>query len=64
MQDVATGKVIKKIRLGDNRGIMTNAMVGDDKRLVVVLGDDNAGDVAAIDLETDKVTWQRPAKCP
>jgi hypothetical protein len=64
LQDVGSGKVVKKIKLGDNRGILTNAMVGDDKRLVVVLGDDNAGDVAAIDLATDKVTRQSPAKCP
>lgn len=63
LQDVKTGKVSKRIAIGPASDEASAALLGDGKRLVVVFDGSRAGDVAIVDLATDKVTTHAAARC-
>lgn len=63
VQDVASGKVVKRIAIGPADDNASTALVGDGKRLVLVFGGSRAGDIAVIDPATDKVTPYPGKRC-
>jgi hypothetical protein len=62
LQDVKTGKVTKRIEVG-KPDKATVALLGDAKRLVIVYGGERAGDVAVIDLGSDKIVAHPGTRC-
>jgi hypothetical protein len=63
VQDWKSGKVTRRIALGKPSSESWPAIEGDAKRLVVVYGGDRRGDVAVIDLATEKVTTHAAKRC-
>jgi hypothetical protein len=63
LQDVKTGKVTKRIAIGPAVETASAALVGDARRLVLVFGGSRAGDVAVVDLASDKVTSYPGKRC-
>lgn len=63
VQDWKSGKVTRRIALGKPSSESWPAIEGDAKRLVVVYGGDRRGDVAVIDLATEKVTALAAKRC-
>ncbi len=61
LQDVVTGKVVKRISVGKADPDSPATLVGDSTHLVLIYGGTRAGDLAVIDVATGKVT-QFPAK--
>jgi DNA-binding beta-propeller fold protein YncE len=61
LQDVVTGKVMKRISVGKADPNMWATLAGDSAHLVLVFGGARAGDIAVVDVATGKVT-QFPAK--
>jgi len=62
VHDVKTGAVARRIPLG-NADEAWPAIEGDDKRLVVVFGGARAGDLAVVELATEKVTTHAAKRC-
>jgi len=61
LQDVVTGKVVKRISVGKADPDSPATLVGDSTHIVLIYGGTRAGDLAVIDVATGKVT-QFPAK--
>ena len=63
LQDKKTGAVTKRIAIGppDANDFM---VAGHGNRFVVVFGDKRAGDVAVVDVVTDKVVVHTAKRCP
>lgn len=59
-----TGKVVKRVAIGKPASDVFPSVVGDANRVVVVYGRDRAGDVAVVDLATDKVRTFAAKRCP
>lgn len=64
VQDVATGKVEKRIALGAAAADSRPVPAGDAKQLAIVFGGARRGDIAVVDLATDKVTAHAATRCP
>jgi hypothetical protein len=62
-QDVKTGKVNKRITIGPVAADTSVALLGDDSSLALVFGGARAGDVAIIDLATDKISTSPGKRC-
>lgn len=61
LQDVVTGRLVKRISVGKGDPNSFATVVGDSAHIVVVYGGARAGDIAVVDVATGKVT-QFPAK--
>ncbi len=64
VQDSKTGKLARRIPLGKPHAETSPQLVGDARRVVVVYGGERAGDIAVVDLATDKVTAFAAQRCP
>lgn len=62
IQNVKTGKVVKRISLGAKSSLAS--VIADDQRAVVAYQDKRLGDLAVIDLATYKVTKLAGTRCP
>lgn len=62
IQNVKTGKVLKRISLGARSTLAS--VIADDQRAVVAYQDKRLGDLAVIDLATYKVRKLAGARCP
>lgn len=64
IQDVKSGKLVKKISLGPAGKDGSPTVVGGAGKLVVLFSGVRAGDVVVIDTATDKVTSYAGKRCP
>lgn len=64
LQDVTTGKVTRRISVGGGDAYAPAFIVGNGTTLALVHGGMRAGDVAVIDLATDKVSRYPGKRCP
>jgi len=64
VHDVATGKLEKRIALGPASDDARPVLVGDAHRLAIVFGGARWGDVAVVELATDRVTLLPGHRCP
>lgn len=63
VQDVKSGAVTKRIALGAAVEETRPTVLGGPARAVIIYGDKRAGDVAVVDLATDKVTTHPGKRC-
>ena len=63
LQDVVTGKVMKRVAIGKADPNSLATLVGNSTHLVLVYGGARAGDLAVIDIATGKVTSFSANRC-
>lgn len=63
IQDVASGKVIKRIAVGPAAPTASAVLVGNETWLALVFGGTRAGDVVLVDLASGKVTSYPANRC-